>query len=315
MNRMIRIAFSVAWLFPAMIVLPAQAQQSRLFDTPDGIAIDVIDARPVAVALQLISNEFPIDLTYEDARFTFDGDLEDITLQVRTDLHLYAEPSEVPRVIVPSRTKQLSVHIPIEGALNSREASISAIEAVISAQNLAGSGGKYRIERSSDAVHIVPAEVRNEIGVFTPQTYLLSTRITIPAQELSGLGMISKICEAVSLAVSGTYSTEPDNSILENVLKPRRVPMGTLGRYRGVLEANNEPVRDVLLRMLRAISDRAAWQVFVEFDPIYQNYWISVRALPLDVGLPEPNDGRSPEEVQDRNASPEGGFLIRRDLR
>src|SRR5690606_12883978 len=130
----------------------------------------------------------------------------------------------------------------------------------------------------------------------------------------SGLGMVSRICESVSLAVGGTYSTEPDTSQLNNVLKPRRVPTGTLGRYRGVLEANNEPVRDVLLRLLRALSDRAPWQVFVEFDAIYENYWISVRALPLDDGLPEPSDGRN-SQVQDSSASQAGGFLIPAELR
>ena len=309
MNRTIKVAaLNCCFAFVPMIQ-SAYAQQNELFATSTGFTIDVIDARPVSVALQLITNRYPIDLTYEDPRYTFYGDLEDITLEVRTDLHLYADPRNAPRVIVPTRNRRLRAQVSIGSALNPSEVAIAAIETVIAAQHEAGSGGRFRVERSSDAVHVVPTEVRNENGEFVPQDVLLSTRITIPAQELSGLGMVSKICEAVSLAISGTYSTEPDASQLENVLKPRRVPTGTLGRYRGVLEADNEPVRDVLLRMLRAISDREAWQVFVEYDPVYENYWISIRALPVSDGLAESGD-EDGSRSNDPAASHEGGFLM-----
>lgn len=294
----------------AFVTITAQAQLHSLSRSDDSITIAIMDARPVAAALQLISAEFPLEMTYEDPRYVYEGDLEDVTLEVRRDLALYDDPSQAPRVIVPRRSQALSAVIAISREPTSEADWMPAIDSVVQAQNELWSGGQFRVEESPGAVHIIPTAARNEAGQFVSQTPILSTRITIPPQELNGLSMISAICEAVSVAAGGTFSYD-NSTILQSLLKILRVPTGVLRRHRGVLAADDEPARDVLLRVLREVDEKRAWLVFVTFDPILDNYWLNVRSSPRTDQISSPS---APPPVGEQEDGPAGGFLMPPEL-
>lgn len=269
-------------LFVAVFVIGdvSLAQSYTMSSTQDAVHIEVHDARPLSAALQLISSAYPFEMTYEDPRNVYEGDREDVTQRVRADLHLYDDPSDAPRVLVP-RTRSLTASISIRREAATRDDWLKAIEVVVGAQNTSGSGGRFRVEISaSGAVHVIPIVGRDVNGVFVSQEPILDTLITIPSQQVNGLEMLSKLSEAISISAGGTFTYDISES-LQSLLKPLRVPVGLLRRREVLLEAENQPAREVLLEALRSIDRTLTWQVFVTFDPTYENYWMNVRGLEL----------------------------------
>jgi len=242
----------------------AHAQTHSLSVGDDSIIVDVIDARPLSAALQLVSAEyeFPLDMTYEDPRYVYEGDLVGLT----------------PTMLGLRGNKVLSTIIAVSGKSKTRENFVEAIATLVEIQNTSGDGARFRVEESSDIIHILPVAFRGETGRVVGQDAILDTRITIEAQQLSGLGMLRAIQEAISLSSGGTFSSEPGR-LLGNTLHAGRVPLSMLSNYRGVLEAKDEPAREVIMRMLRAVDSGPAWQLFVTFEPTYKNYWINIRAI------------------------------------
>jgi hypothetical protein len=288
-------------------VRPAYSQQRTLTVVGDELVIEVVDTRPLSVALQMISEENPLDLTYEDPRYTYRADIQDVTLAVRSDLHLYEDLDDAPRVLVP-RPAILYARLPISNRSTDSAEWVAALETLVEAQNTSDSAGHFRVMESSGAIHVLPVASRDATGKYVPHAALLDTRITILAQAMSGLEMFSEICKAISIASGGVFSTEPDTA-LNSTLKPLRAPLGNFQRHSGMLEARDEPARDVLFKFLRGIDGTSAWQVFVTFDPVYNSYWINVRSIPRPESrvIEERETSRRQSSDVDRAS---GGFLI-----
>jgi hypothetical protein len=93
--------------------------------------------------------------------------------------------------------------------------------------------------------------------------------------------------------------------LADTPLKPQRFPGSLLINHIGVLEATNEPARDVFMRVLRSIDDRATWLLIASFDPNYQNYWVGARAHFPDNG----SDSIAIDRDVDRSQA-QPGFLL-----
>jgi hypothetical protein len=73
----------------------------------DVTQLSVNDGSPVAKAIEELVARYGYVITYEDPRYAYEGDLQDVTTQVRRDLDQYP-PGKAPKVIVP-RGGKLSV--------------------------------------------------------------------------------------------------------------------------------------------------------------------------------------------------------------
>ncbi len=64
-----------------------------------GLTLDVEAPRPVATAVQAFVERYGYFITYEDPRYAFDGDLQDVAWRVRKDIYEYL-PGTAPKLVV-----------------------------------------------------------------------------------------------------------------------------------------------------------------------------------------------------------------------
>ena len=126
-----------------------------------------VSGRAVAEAVQALSSRYGYVITYEDPRYAFEGDLEDVTARVRRDLDKYA-PGKAPKVIVPA-TGTLTINIPTATSLDVQGMN-AVLKRVVDAQAASNTGGHFAIERDGVVFHVVPTEVRNQQGSWASQS-------------------------------------------------------------------------------------------------------------------------------------------------
>lgn len=260
-------------LFCTMVLSSTAFSQSQnIIVADDRIVIDVLDRHPLSTAIQLLASEYPADVTYEDPKLSDSLEIEDITFQERGN----SRP-DAPRILVP-RMRALSIDLSVQRGSEAEEAS-SLIQRVLDTYSASVSRGEFRISVSKGVTHVIPIASRGEGGASISNDAILDTRITIAAGEMDGLAMFSKICEAVSIARGGVYDY---TRLADTPLKPHRLPQNVLRRFSGVLEAEDEPARDVFMRVLRNVDEDVAWLLFASYDPIWDNYWVSARPIPRE---------------------------------
>lgn len=260
---------------------------ARLFAADIGGAerqLSVSDPRPVAKAIEVLSQRHGIAVTYEDPPYAFDGDLQDVTAAVaRSPL----QPGH--RVLVPrGGAIQLSYSLsPSTGKIENPDAVIRKVLAT----HLANGGSQFDLIRQDDVFHVVPARVKNSAGVLAPTHSVLATRITLLVQPRSGAQMVDAICNAVSTAkVRVVVGMAPESALASEQV----VEGGT-----------NEPARDILSRSLTQVSKEAerrmgaerqyVWQLL--FDPSSKMYFLNLRLLPRSEAVT-----RSPKQPQSQPA-------------
>lgn len=158
-----------------------------------------------------------------------------------------------------------------------------ALRGILQVKNLDAVGGRFSLEQNGEVFHVVPAAVRDSNGAWIEQTSILDTRITFSSGELNGYELIEAILKEVGQS-NGAH-------ILG--LSAERFT-SALVRYRGSIEARDEPARDVLLRALHSISERFTW--LLNYDPSGKYYVFALavaaeppKEVPLDPSqLPQP---------------------------
>jgi len=240
----------------------------------------VEDARPLGAAVLSLLTRYPVVITYEDPRYQYSGDLQDVTERVRRNPNSTGKG----RILVP-RGGHLHASYEIAQETGTPVNMKDALNGVVAAKNLNAVGGRFAVYQSGDALHVVPVEVRDSNGAWVKQQSVLNTPITLSSGELDGYALMEAILKEVS-----------DASGIKLGLAAENVT-NTLGRYRGGIEAADEPARDVLLRALHSISPRLTW--ILNYDPSDRYYFFNVTVVaeppppevPLDLStLPRPGD-------------------------
>jgi hypothetical protein len=129
------------------------------------------------------------------------------------------------------------------------------------------------LQQTEGVFHIVPAEVRDSQGKWVAHESILDAKISVPELEGPGAVLLDAICTAVS-----------DATHTHVVLG--HVPMNALADYRGVLAANDEPARSVLLRMLNGTHRRFSW--LLEYDAGMPEYILGIVLVPDRAGVAAP---------------------------
>lgn len=231
--------------------------------------LTVDDGRPYAQAADALMAHFGVNITYEDPRYVFPEDLEDVTRAVRKDLN-GAPPTPEQRVIVP-RGGVITVHFMPDVE--------STLERLV--QNHPGiGGGRFVVKKVDTYYHLVPTMVRNEEGQWRAQTSVLDAAISLPEKSRTAPELLTDICEAVSVG------------------SPAPVTLGTSGLGMGIVgeegpptylfAATNEPARDVLTRALETITGdvgRLTWRLYYEPGMTTGNSY-ALNLLSLDRRLP-----------------------------
>jgi hypothetical protein len=266
------VTVNINWRFSALLVAAgviahpvgalATNVETASLNVDHGVTtLAVESARPIATAVQALVDRFGVVITYEDPRYAYKGDLQDVTEQVRKDLDRYP-PGRAPRVIVPKGGKL---------TVKARSADVAAIlEQLIRVQSTTGQGGHFRVEHTGDAFHVVPTESRDRDGNWAVNRSILDIPISLPIQDRAYQEMIAVICKALSAAAHTRIWI--GSGVGGGLMSINGPPQYRLG-------ANNEPARSVLMRALTAVAaDRGklTWVLFYGDD----SFALSILTVP-----------------------------------
>lgn len=237
--------------------------------------LNIDDGRPVAKAVEGLVSRYGYVITYEDPRHAYQGDLKDVTAQVRKDLDKYP-PGKAPKVIVP-RGGTLSLTLPSSTSVSAQTVA-SLLDQLVHAQSSRGEGGHFRVVQDGDVFHVVPTEIRDRNGNWIPQSSILDVPISLPAEDRSEADMIGAITAAVSAEThTKVYVGGGVGGGISNPNRPRPYHLG----------AENERASDVLMRALILLNDpkngrwrpqRMTWQLF--YDNSDNMYFLNISSAP-----------------------------------
>jgi hypothetical protein len=234
------------------LALPVSGQRNS-------VTIYVDDGRPVAEAIKSLFDRHAVVITYEDPRFEWSGDIKDVTAEIRNP----AAPSVTRRTFVP-RGGILQASYDVSVATGQITDVGDALRRILEANDVGPAGGRFRVLESNGVFHVVPTAVRDARGSWVTQVSILDTPITLHRQGESGFALLYAIIEEVNRG--GGFN-----------LGFGLVPNNALARYQGDVEAANEPARDVLVRVLHAISGRLTWRLFC--SPTDQSCFLNLGAV------------------------------------
>lgn len=231
--------------------------------------LSISDPRPVAKALEVLSQRHAIAITYEDPPYAFERDLQDVTATVARSP---VQPGH--RVLVPrGGTIQLTYPVSASGKLEDPDA---VIRKVLDTHAATGGGTHFRLIQDEYVFHVVPVSMRNSAGAWVELRPLLETPITVPVRPRTGTQIVDAICNALSTdKVHVAVGMAPESALASEQV----VEGGT-----------NEPARDILSRSLKRLSREAGrrmgereereyvWQLF--FDPGTKSYFLNLGLLP-----------------------------------
>jgi len=258
-----KIAIALLW-----IVACNEALSADIRDAEQQLSIS--DPRPVAKAVEVLSQRYGIIVTYEDPSYAFAGDLQDVTAAVSRS---QVKPGH--RVLVPrAGAIQLSYSLsPLTGKPENPDA---LIREILDTHLANGGGSQFELIQQDDVFHVVPVMVRNSAGSWVATRSVFDTPITVPVQPRSGMEMVDAICKALS-AVTVRVAVG-------------MAPLNALAHTQVVEGGTNEPARDILSRTLKQLSKEAAsrfgeggeqpyvWQLLS--SPSSTMYFLNLSLLP-----------------------------------
>jgi hypothetical protein len=264
-------------LMTSAVCVAADRELATLNFDANGVTLTAKGPRPIKEAVKRLAFQYEQMITYEDPRYAFDADLADVTASVRRGLTA-AELQKSPRIIVP-RGGTLIVR-------SSSGDTESVLAALVSAQTAGGTGGRFRLERSDNAFHVVPTEIRDRDGNWTVQTSVLDSRISFPVESRAAYQTIQAIC--LALTESAGFRVQMGTGLSGGGLES-----GAGGPAQYKIGADNEPARAVLLRALDAIATEPGaitWLLLYDAgDHFYAlNLFPVIRRPPFPPAQPKP---------------------------
>jgi hypothetical protein len=221
--------------------------------------------RPVAKAVEMLEAKYGRIITYEDPRYIHPSDVKDVTLEVRRDLDKY-KPGEAPKVLIPRGGALDVVLSNISGSIGDAEV-MKMVQQILDRQAVSGLAGRFRVEKSENAMHVIPTAIKNQNGVLVSEAPVLDALISISAREQSTYDKMRSLCDAVSRATNVRVELGT-------------VPTNLLEQHRDLQGANRQKARDVLISLLKSLKGKSnlSWQLF--YDPGYKAYALNLHQAP-----------------------------------
>jgi hypothetical protein len=153
------------------------------------------------------------------------------------------------------------------------------LQRAIDLHNTGGGVGVFRLVRTGDVFHVIPAKTKDENGRLVEARSLLDTPVTIPEQERRVGETVAAITGAVSL---GTSVTVQDSTLFMRH-----------DREKVVFGASNEPARSALLRLFDMTGNRTTtwWLLCSAGD---RHCVLNVRYIQVEVEGPDLSRKRVP---------------------
>lgn len=227
-------------------VLPSTAAQQSPGQAATGRTIDVGTARPVLRAIEVLRERYHLPITYEEPRYVYAQDLEDISY-----IHKGPLPSGV-RLIAPRGGTIHFRYTEVNG--KPQEDTASLIHRLLA--EYAAQGGpvfdvRERSEPNGPQWNVIAVKARNESGTLVDQTDILGALVSIPPAQRSASEFITEMLQQVRTETGyqvkwGTYAGRFDT------------PVDDLG-------VNNVSARDALADLFGRSTTPVIWDM--NYDP------------------------------------------------
>jgi hypothetical protein len=178
----------------------------------------------------------PVD--YEDPEYAWENDLNDVTAVI-------AKRPGSHRTLVPRGGRIVLTPVGNAKGKASMSQAIAMMEAAIGQHHALQLPGTFGVVQVGQRLQLRAAGVKDKAGVLHNDPNVLDSRISLPAQQWTGMEALVYICKQLSIA------TKKDVEI-------GQVPLSLLSQLVATLAANNESAREVLLRLLTNLQQRYA---------------------------------------------------------
>lgn len=221
----------------------------------DEIAVN--DPRPLAAAIEELERRHGWVVTYEDPPHEFVAD----TLDVTDTLSRNRDPSNKRRVLIPRGGAFTFAYR--DGGPSREPAVQPTLVALLRSYHQSGNPGVFRLVRTGEVFHVVPARNNDRLGNLVDRRSQLDARITLPARDRSVLEMLEAVLERVR-AQGGNVGLGSS-------------PFNLINQARVRDAAASETARAVLVRTLAATGRRLSWQLLC--SPGYPSCAFNVRIV------------------------------------
>ena len=200
-----------------------------------GLTLTVDDPRPLASAIAKLEDRFGWVVTYEDPRYRYALDSQDVTEAVRRT----SQPGQ-SRVLVP-RGGPFSFVEP-SAIRSSLAQEREVLDSLLEQYAATGYPGKFALIRTASAFHVVPTASKNARGAFESYRSILDSRIAQTAGARTALEAVEALATQLGLEVG-------------------RMPMPMFRQMRLNQEAANDTGRNLLLGILKTSDRPLSWRV------------------------------------------------------
>jgi hypothetical protein len=225
------------------------------------VALSVEDNRPVAKAIDILEDRYGWIMTYEDPRYSYSGDVTDVTMSVRRDLDKY-KPGEAPKVLVPKKgTLTFEYNILTDSYLPSDP--LMVLQELLTAQAASPNAGRFRVEKIGRIMHVIPTEIRDTEGKLISQESVMDATISLAAGEDTYLQRVKDICVAVEKATKQQILISGINSAF-------------FFQHKDQQQINRQKARDALSNLLETLGNETSWSWQLLYDPGVKWYVLNI---------------------------------------
>jgi hypothetical protein len=220
--------------------------------------LSVNKSRPIAGAIDILERKYGVIITYEDAPYINEMDVEDQTSPAWRQSH-----PKGPRALIPKRGLLEITYQTSQGPIKSDNIR-PLVQKLLDTHAEKNNPGRFRLLQEGEILHIVPMQVRDSSGYFVNIDSILDIPISFPEQERK----VSTTLELITNAVSQIKG-------IKFVIG--MVPLNLLDRTSFSRGSNNEKARDVLVRALKATNGKLSWSIL--YDPGLKWYVLNVHEI------------------------------------
>jgi len=200
-------------------------------------------------------------VTLETPRYSYSDDLEDTGKKSVGD----------SKAILQPKTNALFLTVPVSSTITADKMA-AVLSQLVQKQSASPHGGHYRVEQDDQVFHIIPTEVRDRSGNWASQKSVFDTPVSLAKADRSSYDSLVLVLNAIG---------EKEHFSV----RPFQLPAMVMHNSHSVMEARDEPARQVITRILSATNNKLTWRAFF-YEPM-QSYLFSVFLVSPSAKPPE----------------------------
>jgi hypothetical protein len=241
--------------------------------------LQVNEARPMKAVIDNLQRTTGIPVNYEDPRFEYSGDIQDVTDQVQSPAQKAAHPNV--RIIVP-KGGPLALDLTTASLKPGVGDVLSLILQAKGQHESKGYPGRFSITQTGNTLTVKPSAVLSASGTWKNAAAVMDTHISMPTKTRSGSEALIAFADALTKAQGIKIGIG-------------RVPFVAFENAQTTVGASDEPAGTVLGRIFDQLSQyyRASvanvpYSYSLLYDPGLKYYLLHVNALPQALPAAEP---------------------------